>query len=311
MKKVIKQKHLWRTTGLIAALAALIAVIFMFTRPTLAPDFGLDSSKFNTEPTPEGDNTFSSELLLPGIGEDVKADSYLVFNEKDGRIWAGKNQDTPVAIASLTKLMTAYVTQKYGRLTDLWAIPSNVKTDIRPVLGLQVGDRVFVKDLVNSMLIGSANDAASTLGAYISSLKNKPAIELMNQEAKNLGMTSTHYENPIGFDSEQNYSTARDLRLLLLTIRALPLFTDIDRQQSYSFTSETGQTYSVKATNTLLASDPEIHAIKTGYTDEAKGAMITAIHHNDSRFIIIVLGSPQREADTKLLKSQIIKQVSP
>jgi D-alanyl-D-alanine carboxypeptidase (penicillin-binding protein 5/6) len=291
---------------LLIAIIGLIAIIFVFSEPTQAPSLNLNNNSISTEIKDPTENTFITLKSDSKIGEGIVADSFLIYDENSKVDIASKNPDTAVAIASLTKLMTAYVTQKYGQLTDVWAINSAGLTDIRPVLNLVVGDKVLVSDLVDGMLIGSANDAAKTLGVYLTTKIGKPMVEIMNSEAKSLGMTSTHYENPIGFDSEQNYSTASDLKLLVEKVRALPLFSDLDRKQSYSFTSESGQTYSVKATNTLLAADPEIHAIKTGFTDEAKGAMITAVYHDNKKFVIIVLGSTKREEDTKLLKQQVI-----
>ncbi len=309
--RAIASKTLKHTGFIIVALVLSGGLIFAFTRPMLAPGSDLRTlgNDGNATETVSGD-TFGADNpgdSNPSVGKDVKANSYLIFDETTGDILASRNPKTPVAIASLTKLMTAFVTQKYGNLEDVWAIGSNSTGNVNPLLGLKPGDRVIVKDLVNAMLIGSANDAAAALGAYVTAVADTSVIDLMNNEAKELGMNSTHYENPIGFDSEQNYSTANDLKLLLSKIRPMPLFSEIDRKQSYSFTSETGQTYSVKATNILLALDPDIHAIKTGYTDEAQGAMITAIHHLDRKFIIIVLGSSDRENDTKLLKSQILQ----
>jgi serine-type D-Ala-D-Ala carboxypeptidase (penicillin-binding protein 5/6) len=305
------KKTAQRTGLLIVALLAVAAGIFLFTRPMLAP--GSDSSFSNSQLNNSSSlgETYSLGDSNELVGEKVKADSYLVFDETSGKVIASRKPNTPVAIASITKLMTALVTEKYGDLNASWAINSASTSEIRPILGLTVGDKVLVSDLVNAMLVGSANDAAAALGEYISSVTDKPMIETMNAEAKSLGMTSTHYENPIGWDSEQNYSTADDLKLLLDTIRPMTMFSDLDRKQSYSFTSELGKAYTVKATNTLLSTDPDIHAIKTGYTDEAKGAMITAIHHGDVKFVIIVLGSPDRENDTLLLKSQVLKILAP
>ncbi len=315
-KKTLK-KHVVKTSkrlvGFVIAVLFVIAIIFAFTRPMLAPGTQTEDPRVNNEVL--GQNTGKTfeqgeEDVNPQLGQGIKADSYLVYDEETGKILASKNPDTAVAIASITKLMTAYVTQKYGNLDDVWAINSTSTSDVRPILGLVIGDKVLIKDLVNAMLIGSANDSATALGVYISSKNQLPVIELMNKETKALGMNSTHYENPIGWDSEQNYSTAHDLKLLLDKVRPMPLFSEIDRKQSYSFTSDLGNFYSVKATNTLIAQDPDIHAIKTGFTDEAKGAMITAIHHDNTRFIMIILGSTDREGDTKTLKKNILQQTA-
>ncbi|HEX3099463.1 MAG TPA: serine hydrolase [Patescibacteria group bacterium] len=306
-------KTLKRLGGFLIAGLFVLAVIFAFSRPSLSP--GTETKDLKADNEVLGSNsgdTFPADNdgnVNVSVGEGVKADSYLVYDETSGKVLSSRNPNTAVAIASITKLMTAYITQKYGNLEDTWAINSASTSSIHPVLGLVPGDKVIIKDLVDAMLIGSANDSAAALGAYVSSIKKQPVIDVMNNEAKALGMNSTHYENPIGFDSEQNYSTASDLKLLLNAVRPLSLFSEIDRKQSYSFVSQTGKTYSVKATNTLLASDPDIHAIKTGFTDEAKGAMITAIHHDDKKFIIIVLGSTDREDDTKLLKKHILEEI--
>lgn len=302
-----------KRTGLLAlALIALFGAVFVFTRPMLAPGFDTGSlqSPELTNLSANSEGTFDTLESSDDVGNGVNADSFLVFNETTGENIASRNPKTVVAIASITKLMTAYVAQKYGDLSDVWAIAPASTNDIRPVLGLKIGDRVKIQDLVNSILIGSANDAATALGQYLSSLNSTSVINLMNNEAKSLGMKSTHFENPIGFDSEQNYSTAEDLKLLLEVIRPMSLFSSVDRKQSYSFTSENSNNYSIKATNTLLATDPEIRAIKTGFTDEAGGAMITAVYHKEDKFIIIVLGSSNRENDTKLLKQQVIQKIS-
>jgi serine-type D-Ala-D-Ala carboxypeptidase (penicillin-binding protein 5/6) len=309
MKKVIKSPHFKRTMALAAALVILLALLILYTRPLLAPEIkvNLAADKANID---EEQNTFDLESSTSQIGEGVRASSFLVFDETNSQVLASKNPKSPVAIASITKLMTAYVVQKHGDLNDNWAIDQNSTHTVRPLLGLTIGDQVKVVHLVNAMLIGSANDAASALGAYLANTTGKPAIELMNGEAKALGMNSTHYENPIGFDSEQNYSNAEDLLILLRNIKDNKLFTDLERKQSYAFTSNTGKNYAISATNTLISGDPELHAIKTGFTDQAGGAMITAVERGDKRYIIIVLGSPNREEDTKRIKTNIFKTIT-
>ncbi len=305
------KKYLKRVIGLGIAGLFVVTVAFVYTNPTLAPESGNSLFSNSSKSTEENaGDTFDIEKqkdINPALGEDVDATSYLVFDEFTGEILASRSPNTTVAIASITKLMTAYVSQKYGNLDEVWAITAKSTSTINPILGLKVGDRVLVSDLINAMLIGSANDSAAALGEYISAVKRQPIIDLMNLEAKQLGMQATHYENPIGFDSEQNYSSANDLKRLLKVIKEIPLFSDIDRKQIYTFTSLTGNVYSVKATNTLISDDPDIHAIKTGFTDEAQGAMITAIHHEDKKFVIIVLGSSNREKDTKLLKTKVLE----
>lgn len=303
-------KKISKTSGLLlVALLGLLGIVFVFSEPTHAPSLDLDKQMDSSEVKNPTENTFITLSESTKIGEGVIADSFLIYDENSGAVIATKNPDTAVAIASITKLMTAYVIQKYGSLEDTWAINNASTNNINPVLGLVPGDIVKIEDLTKAMLIGSANDAAQALGLYLTTAQNKSAIELMNDEAELLGMDSTHYENSIGFDSEQNYSTANDLKILVSKTRSLPLFSGIDRKTSYSFVSQTGRSYSVKATNTMLSTDSEIHAVKTGFTDEAKGAMIIAVKHEDKNFVVIVLGSTKRELDTKILKQQVIEAI--
>jgi serine-type D-Ala-D-Ala carboxypeptidase (penicillin-binding protein 5/6) len=305
--------HLIRLGILIAAMLLILAAIFALTEPLLAPGYDHSNNETPNNSESSAGNSFIEDKpsgdINPDFGKGVQADSFLVYEESSGSVIAARHPNTPVAIASLTKLMTTYVVQKYGSLEDTWAIGVSSTNDIRPVLGLLPGDRVNVGDLVKAMLVGSANDAATALGVYASSNAKQPMIDLMNNEANGLGMASTHYENPIGFDSEQNYSTASDLKLLIDKVHPLPIFSEIDRLQSYSFVSLNGNSYSVKATNTLIPKDKEIHAIKTGFTDEARGALVTSIHHGASRYVIIVLSSPDREGDTLLLKEHLIEEL--
>jgi len=248
------------------------------------------------------------QLVKPLQMSNVKAKSFLVYDVASGATLAQFNEAFPLPIASLTKLMTAYVVYQNSSLsTDVVTISQKDKVEITPVLGLLENDHIKSIDLFNSMLIGSANDAAQTLANYVGQELNLPFVELMNQEAVRLGMKDSHFSNPIGFDSETNYSTAADLQKLVNVVERYRTFALVGRERSYDFISDDGNKYYIKATNKLLGGDPEISAIKTGYTDEAQGAMITQINHLGHKFIIIVLGSSDREGDTLHLKRAILE----
>ncbi len=295
--------------SLMSAILIIIALVVrgFFASPVLAPVSDSAVLGVTDSEIPDNSSTFSL-ADFPAIDDStVSAKSYLVFDQTSGAPLAVRSSNSPVPIASLTKLMTGYLVNKYGSLNDTFVIPEKSVFNVNPVLGLSKDEKVKVLDLFNSMLVGSANDAALSLAAYLEDKKQMPMAELMNAEAKALQMTDSHFSNALGFDSETNYSTAHDLKILLKAISTYKSFTEVDRLQSYSFTSETGKSYEVAATNKLLAGDSEIHAVKTGFTNEAQGAMITSIHHSSGNFIIIVLGSQNREQDTKTLKTEIIK----
>ncbi len=235
----------------------------------------------------------------------------MVYDVASGGKLAHLNENYPVPIASLTKLMTAYVAYKHVDLSTETVIVGNGDgLDVSPALGVRFGDHIKAIDLFNSMLVGSANDAAQVLANYVARKTDLPFAMLMNQEAEQIGMKDSHFSNPVGFDSETNYSTAADLQLLVNAAQQYKAFALVGRETVYKFKSDDGFNYSVRATNKLVAGDPEISAIKTGFTEDAQGAMITEIKHDGHQFIIIVLASPNREQDTLKLKKAIIESYS-
>ena len=237
----------------------------------------------------------------------IKARSFLVYDAATDDILLKKNPDTKLSIASLTKLLTALVVYRSVDLRSQLVITTEDQLTTSPSLKLMNGDRITVSDLFNAMLVGSANDAARTLANYVEGSAQKNFIELMNETAASLGMDSSHFSNPLGFDSDQNYSTATDLKKLVRETQNLAAFTQLGRMKGYHFVSAEGHDYSVTATNRLISEHPEISAIKTGYTPSALGSLITKASISGHAVIIIVLESAQRETDTLLLEN-LVKQ---
>lgn len=237
--------------------------------------------------------------------ERIRAESYVVYDDATKTVLAEKHASAKLPIASLTKLMTVLVAYTYLDPQAAVTIQPNYTFAVSPTLGLVVGDEVKVQDLMQAVLVGSANDAALALSHLAGSASGVSFIELMNKYAQDLGMVNTQFSNALGFDSYYNYSTASDLALLVQKCLDLGLFELTGRMPKFSFTGSRGFTYSVRATNKLLAKHADIQAVKTGWTAGAQGAMVTKILNNGNPFVIIVLGSPNREADTLTLKNVI------
>lgn len=238
----------------------------------------------------------------------VQAKSFLVYDVNSGEVLTERNSNTPLAIASVTKLMTGLVAYRsFPSFKNTIVVDSNDQFNVDPNLNLRVGDEIEISDIFYAMLVGSANDAALTLANHAESYTKQNFVDSMNDTAKQLEMNSTHFSNPLGFDSEANYSTAQDLKKLISAVQEYQAFNLVGRTQSYSFTSKSGHEYAVKATNKLIDNNKELYAIKTGYTNLAQGAMITQIREQNHPFVIIVLDSPSRENDTLFLKSEVLK----
>lgn len=236
--------------------------------------------------------------------ETVQAKSFLGYDLSQDRILAEKNPASPMPVASLTKLLTALIVYEKSNLSEKFVV-QQTGPKVKPSLGLSSGDEVTVMDLFKSMLIGSCNDAAAVLADYIERSTNANFADLMNKKAESLQMTDSFFTNPMGFDYDNNHSSARDLLKLVKVIEKLSIFESISRSQSYEFTSLNGKKFTTQATNKLLGKYDDIQAIKTGFTETAQGSMITKIPLNGHQIILIILGSPDREDDTLRLKRAI------
>ncbi len=253
------------------------------------------------------ETTFPPTVLYPRqvnqwSPKNISANNFLVYDKDTGQILMEKNSNLSVPIASLTKLMTALVTYKAGLLDQSITVSAKDSVNETPVLQLKFGDTVRVSDLFNAMLIGSANDAALALSHAVEKKSGELFEITMNRTASELGMTQSSFSNPLGFDSRTNYSSAQDLVKLINELDKYSAFSLVGKATQYSFKSQTGNTYRIRATNKLVSTDSEIYAVKTGFTGGAQGTMITQAQRDNHKIIIIILGSNNREGDTVKLK---------
>lgn len=237
----------------------------------------------------------------------INANSFLVYDQATGKTLLEKNSNLELSIASLTKLLTALIT--YENL-DLGSIVTVSLEDINvkdaPKLNLKVGEKVKIEDLFNSMLVGSNNDAALTLANQVVKKTGKPFRETMNEKALELGMQNSSFTNALGFDSQNNFSTAQDLQKLIDHVSKLAAFSNLGKTLVYEFKTEEGRIIKTKNTNKLLLNNPEIEAIKTGYTPNSKGSMAVKLKAFDRNIVIIVIGSTNREKDILSLKNLVL-----
>jgi|GEM_PF-1962031 len=244
------------------------------------------------------------------VTETITAKSYLVYDDASKTVLLQKNASEKLSIASLTKLMTAWVVYKYGNLNDYITVSEKDIFNVSPVVGIKPGEEVKILDLFNAMLVGSANDAALALANYTAEKTGKSFVSLMNEEAKSLNMQNSRFSNPLGFDSVNNYSTANDLMLLTEATQKLSAFTSLSKRTDYSFTSRQGDQHRVTATNKLIKAYNDVEAIKTGYTETAQGSMMIAATNQGHKVIVIVIGSQNREADSITLKDAAFQAFS-
>jgi serine-type D-Ala-D-Ala carboxypeptidase (penicillin-binding protein 5/6) len=227
----------------------------------------------------------------------------IVANGKDTVVYE-LNKDRIVPIASLTKLMTAYVVLDNYLLDDIIVITQEA-VDVPELSGtLTAGEQIKVKDLLYSMLVESSNDAAYALAA---DMGMDDFIFEMNRTAKKLELDYTHFVNPIGLDPEfeilsHNYSTAYDLGLLAHRILDdKPEIFEMTRNEEVDLYYADGRFHhKAKNTNAILDNYPTMLGGKTGTTNMAGQCLLVIMpqpKHQGGYIINVILGSTNRFSD--------------
>ncbi len=245
-------------------------------------------------------------VAAPRSGDDAEpklnAASWLLLDAGDGESLAAHAPREERAIASTTKLMTAYLALKELRMNEKLEVPGYSAGAAESVAGLIEGERLTVHDLLLAMLLPSANDAALTVARGVAGSERGFVAE-MNRAAVDLGLDHTRYANPIGLDERGNYSTARDLSDLALVLLADRRFRKIVSRTDATLKSGS-QERRVVNTNTLLLTDPSVDGVKTGHTLEAGYVLVASAKRDGVPLVAAVLGAPseiERDAETEEL----------
>lgn len=227
----------------------------------------------------------------------------ILVDARDGATILEKDSGERRSIASTTKLMTALLTLERASLDDVYTAPNYQAAPAESKIDLGPGEQMRVRDLLEALMLESANDAAATLADGISGSRAAFVAE-MNARAAELGLEDTGYANPIGLDDPLNYSTARDLSALarrLLRDRRFARIVD----SPFAMLESGARPRTVGNRNDLIASVPAVDGIKTGYTSQAGYVLVgSATGSNGAQVVSVVLGEPSeaaRDADTLAL----------
>jgi len=236
----------------------------------------------------------------PEVGPAAAA---IVVDGRNGEVMFAKNVDSRRAIASTTKLMTALLALEQTRPRQVFSAPPYDALPPESRINLRAGERMTVGDLLEALLLESANDAAVTLAEGISGSREAFVAD-MNERAAELGLDDTSYANPIGLDDPANYSTARDLAVLSRRLMGRPRFRRIVDMPEAELDSG-ARPRVVDNRNGLVAAYPWVTGIKTGHTIQAGDVLVGAARgRGGAKVISVVLGEPSeasRDADTLAL----------
>jgi D-alanyl-D-alanine carboxypeptidase (penicillin-binding protein 5/6) len=221
----------------------------------------------------------------------LQARSWLLLDMQSGQTLVEKDADSRLEPASLTKLMTAYLS--FAAIRD-----GRLKLDQALNVSEQAwraeGSRMFldprqpakVEALLKGMIVQSGNDACIVLAEAIAGSEEQFAA-LMNQAAQRLGMGNSHFVNATGLPHAEHYSTARDMATLSAAlIREFPEFYKLYALRDYRYNG-----ISQPNRNRLLYTDPTVDGVKTGHTDKAGYCLVASAQRESRRLLSVVLGA--------------------
>ncbi|MFW0040200.1 MAG: D-alanyl-D-alanine carboxypeptidase family protein [Coxiella endosymbiont of Dermacentor nuttalli] len=238
-----------------------------------------------TNSTPE--TLHSLTPILPNL--NMKG--YVLMDVNSGAVIAEKNMNQRLQPASLTKLMTLYLTfqalkSKQIHLDDKVEVSVNAWKTVGSRMFLKEGSYVPVNSLIKGIIVASGNDACVTVAQYIAGTE-QTFVQMMNQTAQRIGMKNSYYVDSTGLPNAHHYSTAYDMALLTRAlIKEFPEY--------YHFFSEKWLTYNnIKqpSRNRLLWRDNSVDGLKTGYTKKSGYCLIASAQRKRMRLISVVLGA--------------------
>ncbi|MBS0369471.1 MAG: D-alanyl-D-alanine carboxypeptidase [Proteobacteria bacterium] len=236
-------------------------------------------------------------LLIPTlvfaqmVPPTVAARAWLLLDVGSGQVLTTEKPDERIEPASLTKLMTAYLTfaaikNKTITLDQIVPVSEKAWKISGSKMFIEPNMPVTVKELIHGMIIQSGNDACIALSEAIAGSEEN-FVQLMNKEAARLGLKNTHFENSTGLPSPTHLASVHDLAMLSAAIiRDFPDFYPI-----YSIKEYTYNKIRQPNRNRLLALDPTVDGLKTGHTESAGYCLISSAKRNDRRLISVVVGT--------------------
>lgn len=232
----------------------------------------------------------------------------LVADMNTGRVLYQENANELNYPASLTKIMTLYLTfdaLEHKRLSlDDYLIVSKSAASAEPIkLGLTAGSKIRVEDAIKAVAVYSANDVARVLAENLKGGKEGSFAELMTRVAREIGLQHTNFENSSGLPDDDHLSTARDIALLSMAVyKHFPQYWHFFGIKAWTYD---GKTYTNG--NRLLTSFAGCDGMKTGYTKKSKYSLVATAHRNNVHLMSVVLGAENKDVRANIAAQMLTK----
>lgn len=232
----------------------------------------------------------------------LSADRWIVYDAGEDVVLASWNANDVAPMASVTKVLTSMVVLDNADLSEVVTIPSFVTGVRGSTAGLVAGEEWTIGDLLIAMMTRSGNDAAYALGWYVGGESTQAFVDLMNEKARSLGMTSSRFANPAGLDAEDHYSTARDLLTLTIASQDYPDIVRLGRITTVSMQPDpNGRERVFNNTNRLVGRFPGATGLKTGDTPWADKVLLATAERAGRTIYSVVMHSDDHFDDTREL----------
>ena len=248
---------------------------------------------------------FAADLCIPGNYEQLNADgveaeAFALFSLDDQSVIAQQNIFSRVYPASTTKILTCLIALEEGDLNDTVTVPeaANITVSGSSMANLRVGDKISLSDLLYGLMVPSGNDAAEAIAYHIAG-SSEAFAEMMNQKARSLGATQSHFVNPHGLPDDNHYTTPYDMYLIFNAAMKNDTFREIAGSRSHEaqVTGADGESRTIRwdSGNLYLRGEYDLPAGisytagKTGHTEAAGYCLVMGETADDGRDYISVV----------------------
>lgn len=230
-----------------------------------------------------------------GDNTEIEAKAYGAIDFNTGEVLVHKNFEMSFPIASVTKIMTAVVALDLAEKDDLFTVSRKASKVSPTKIGVVPGQKMSLQELLNALLLTSANDAAEVIKEGINAKYQKEIfVDSMNKKASFLNLKNSNFQNPQGFDSKKNYSSVEDLAVLThYALSNYPLISEIVKKD-YEFLPKNNnhKKFDLYNWNGLIGVYPNTIGVKIGNTGLAGKTTIVVSEREGNKIISIVLGAP-------------------
>ena len=245
--------------------------------------------------------SFTKAVEANSDAEELETNSRiaLIYDRASGQILYEKNGEKQTPMASTTKIMTAIVVLENADLTETVTINAKAAGIGGSRLGLKKNDKITVNDLLYGLMLRSGNDAAVALAIHVGG-SIEGFANMMNEKAKEMRLTNSHFVVPHGLDNEGHFTTAYELAKMADYALKIDKFREIVSTKLTTININ-GYPKAINNTNQLLGSISGVYGVKTGFTNGAGRCLVTACKRGELDIITVIIGADTtkiRTADT-------------